>query len=69
MLAGCAQTRQPVDVALVPNDCANRTAIIRWLESQAQLPKPTFESEQAHEQTRSAIKARIWGIRYTCQPV
>lgn len=70
LISGCATQKQmPVDVSLVPNDCANRHAIIKWLESQAQLSKPVFESEHAYEQTRSAIKARIWTIRYSCQPV
>ena len=70
LISGCATQKQmPVDVSLVPNDCANRQAIIKWLESQAQLPKPVFESEHVYEQTQSAIKARIWTIRYSCQPV
>lgn len=60
LIAGCAQApRVPVDVALIPNDCANRHAIVRWLET-------VLETDKSNE---SAIKARIWTLRYSCQPV
>jgi hypothetical protein len=69
-LVGCAQVpTTPVDVTLIPDDCANRHAIIRWLENVARTPKNMFESEESYEQARSSIKARIWRIRYNCQRV
>lgn len=69
-LVGCAQApRMPVDVALIPNDCANRHAITAWLESVARAPKPYFQSEQDYEQHISQVKNRLWTIRYSCEPV
>lgn len=69
-LIGCAQVPPaPVDVTLIPDDCANRHAIIRWLENVARTPKNMLESEESYEQARSSIKARIWRIRYNCQRV
>ena len=70
-LAGCAsQSRQiPPSVAAMPNDCANRQAIINWLETQSSIPRQAFESEQHYEQTRSQIRHRLWHVRYNCQPV
>ena len=68
LLSGCASTpRMPVDVAMIPNDCANRQAITAWLESVAAAPPPAYQSEVNHAQFRSSVKARIWGIRYNCQ--
>lgn len=69
-LVGCAQVPSaPVDVTLIPDDCANRHAIIRWLENVARTPKNMSETEEAYEQARSSVKARIWRIRYNCQRV
>ena len=69
-LAGCASTPPvPLDVSLIPNDCANRQLIINYLESQAQLPRATFESEKDYVRSRSQIRNRIWTVRYHCQPV
>ena len=53
----------------MPNDCANRQAIISWLETQASVPRQAFESEKHYEQTRSQIRHRLWHVRYNCQPV
>jgi hypothetical protein len=70
LLTGCAQApRMPVDVAIIPNDCANKEAIIRWLDSVVATPKTVFESEETYDQTRSSVKARIWSIRYNCQRI
>lgn len=64
LLGGCSnfgpKLSPPVDVSLVPNDCANQHGIIRWLENQ--LPK---ESNEYALQ----VRARIWNVRYTCNPV
>ena len=64
LLAGCSnfgpRLSPPVDVSTIPNDCANQHGIIRWLENQ--LPK---ESNEYALQ----IRARIWNVRYACNPV
>ena len=59
----------PVDVALIPNDCANRHAIVAWLESLQKLPRSPLQSEAEYDQDQSKIRARIWHLRYHCQPV
>lgn len=71
LLVGCSSTSRvvPSSVAAMPNDCANRQAIINWLETQAAIPRQAFESEQHYEQTRSQIRHRLWHVRYNCQPV
>jgi LAS superfamily LD-carboxypeptidase LdcB len=67
---GCAMApRMPTDVSLMPDDCANRQAIIRWLESTAAAPRHSLERQEDYEKSQSAIKARIWRIRYNCQRV
>jgi len=69
-VAGCAMApRMPTDARLMPDDCANRHAIIAWLESVAAAPQHPLEKAQDHENARSAAKARIWRIRYNCQRV
>ena len=69
-LTGCAvKTAPPVDVRLVPNDCANRQMIVNYLEEQAQQPRAAFETDRDYERTRSEIRHRIWTLRYYCQPV
>ena len=71
LLVGCASQSSvpPASVAAMPNDCANRQAIINWLETQSSVPRQAFESEKHHEQTRSQIRHRLWHVRYNCQPV
>lgn len=71
LLVGCAAPNYvpPASVAAMPNDCANRQAIINWLETQAAVPRQAFESEKHYEQTRSQIRHRLWLVRYNCQPV
>ena len=71
LLVGCASQSYtpPPSVAAMPNDCANRQAIISWLETQARVPRQAFESEKHYEHTRSQIRHRLWHVRYNCQPV
>ena len=71
LLVGCASPSYtpPISVAAMPNDCANRQAIINWLETQSSIPRQAFESEKHYEQTRSQIRHRLWHVRYNCQPV
>ena len=66
--AGCAMhPRQPIEVAYVPNDCANAAAITRWLEASARTPKSVVETKEEHEARISAIKHRLWTFRTDCQ--
>ena len=69
-VSGCAvQQAPPPSVQAMPNDCANRTAIINWLTHQAAIPQHPLESVQAYEQVRAQLRHRIWHLRYNCQPV
>ena len=51
----------PMAVQAMPNDCANRVAIINWLTD--------LERKQTDERYRGEIRAKIWTVRYNCQPV
>jgi hypothetical protein len=70
-LTGCMSViqRPPPAVLAMPNDCANRQALINWLETQSSIPRQAFESEKHYEHTRSQIRHRLWHVRYNCQPV
>ena len=70
-LTGCVTVvdRTPLDITQVPNDCANRAAIIQWLENNARVPQQSSESKQDYERSRGQIRSRIWSMRYHCQPV
>jgi hypothetical protein len=67
-VAGCANVRPPVDVTLVPNDCANQTAIVNWLEEQGKISPSTFSDKDQYARHRASIRQRIWNMRYTCNP-
>jgi len=68
---GCVSVvqRAPLDVSQIPNDCANRNAIIGYLEANANIPQQTSESKEDYARSRGQIRSRIWSIRYICQPV
>jgi len=70
-VVGCAGIvqRPPLDISQIPNDCANRNAIVNWLEREAAVPRGSLESKEDYERQRGQIRSRIWSIRYTCQPV
>jgi hypothetical protein len=68
-LVGCANVQPPVDVSLIPNDCANQQKIIAWLESQSRVPPAKSNNLQQYEQYHASIRARIWHLRYNCNPV
>lgn len=70
-LIGCINQvyKPPLDVSLIPNDCANRVAIINWLDENARVPQQAMESKEEYERSRGQIRSRIWSIRYNCQPV
>ena len=66
VVTGCAQVpRKPVDVAIMPDDCANSQAIIRWLES---VITQTQSRDYPNVNYQSELKNRIWRLRYRCQP-
>jgi hypothetical protein len=68
-LVGCSTYNQhvPVDVAIMPTDCANRMAITRWLEQQSSVPRQSLQSETDYARQRSQIRHRLWTLRYNCQ--
>ena len=68
VVAGCANVRPPVDVTLIPNDCANQTAIVNWLEEQSRLSPSTFSDKDQYARHRASIRQRVWNMRYTCNP-
>ena len=68
-LAGCAGSpRMPVDVAVIPDDCANQQAISRWLTQVIQTPRSQFTNREAYEEHISSVKAKLWTLRYRCNP-
>lgn len=66
VIGGCASTSPPIDVRLIPNDCANQHAIISWLDRESQRPKAPMESRENYELQKSQLKARLWHVRYNC---
>lgn len=70
LLTGCqVAPRQPIDVTLIPDDCANRHAIIRWLEDTTRVSPMPLQKRDDYDQDISAAKTRIWRLRYICQRV
>ena len=68
LVTGCAVHQpQSMDVAIMPNDCANRAAITRWLEQQNTTPRHPLQTETEYAQQRSQIRHRLWTLRYNCQ--
>ena len=66
--AGCAMhPKMPLEVAYMPNDCANAAAIDRWLQASARTPKTLIETQEEYEAKISAIKNRLWTFRADCQ--
>jgi hypothetical protein len=62
-LVSCSVVKPPpVDVQLIPNDCANRQSITAWLERQ-------INTGGHNEAEINSIKNRLWQIRYNCQHV
>ena len=70
-LTGCMtpKTSPPIDVAMVPNDCRNKDAIVNWLSDQAAIPQQRLESDENFQRHRRQIRSKIWNMRYVCQPV
>ena len=70
-LTGCinAGVSPPINVAMVPDDCRNSDAIIGWLTQQAEQPQQMLEKDEDFLRHRRQIRAKIWHMRYVCQPV
>jgi hypothetical protein len=71
-LVGCAsgyRIAHTSEVNNIPIDCGNRNLMIKWLEGQAEYSKPYTETQKEYDAKTSAIKAKIWQLRYNCQPV
>lgn len=67
LVSGCAAVPvQPIDVTLIPNDCANQRAIVAYLEAASSMPKSGFVSQQQYDQHVSSTKNRMWSLRYHC---
>jgi len=72
MLAGCAQTHMSTidETSKIPEDCHNKKTIISWLQEQTAIPpKSSNTSEREYANQLSALKEKMWRIRYRCQPV
>jgi hypothetical protein len=70
LLAACGTPPRPTtDVMIMPNDCANRVAIGRWIEDQAAVPKNPFQTQEQYDRQQSFIRRNLWTLRYNCQPV
>lgn len=52
----------------MPVDCSNKQFFINYLQAQANSYRPFWKSEANYDATVSAIKTKIWTIRYACQP-
>ena len=65
-LVGCTTARPPTDVTIIPNDCANNTAITNWLVAQSKQPRSMFENEELYYEHKRSIKNRLWNFRYNC---
>jgi hypothetical protein len=71
-LSGCnsisiARLSTVEEIRDIPEDCKNKTLYINYLERQLDLNKPPLKSKEDYDQNISAIKDKIWRIRYACQ--
>lgn len=70
IMSGCAGIPQPpVNVMLIPDDCANQAAITRWLDDIARHPRSPLQTQRDYDNNITNIKARMWSLRYRCDPV
>ena len=68
IITGCAMhPKMPLEVTVMPNDCANAEGINRWLEASSRVPKSLLETQEEYEARISAIKHRMWTFRGDCQ--
>ena len=69
LLTGCMSPRAPMSVQMVPNDCANQTAIVNTLTRELAQLKRSNTHEPDYENAIRAHQWKIWDIRYNCNPV
>ena len=69
LLTGCVSVRAPMSVQMVPNDCANQTAIVNQLTRELAQLQRTNTHEPDYENAIKAHQWKIWDIRYHCNPV
>jgi hypothetical protein len=70
-LTGCAapyRASSVKELQYIPDDCKNRVMLIGWLENQLEYRKPYTDTQKEYNAQTSAIKAKIWHLRYRCQP-
>lgn len=70
MLTSCAagmRASSASEAQMIPNDCSNKTYIIRYLEEESNIPKGWLQSEEDYQANRSAVRAKIWELRTKCQ--
>jgi|694.fasta_scaffold04987_6 hypothetical protein len=65
-ITGCSTYTQPVDIATLPNDCANKERIANWLAAMANLPQHKLESKEEYEKTRRTYRQKLWHLNYVC---
>ena len=69
-LTGCASVQRHPSVAEINNipvDCSNKQFFITHLDNMVTVGKPIYYTQEMHDARISAIKTKIWNIRYTCQ--
>ena len=68
---GCttySMSRVPDEVAVLPTDCANKTAIERFLIERSESPKATLQTNEEYNRGKSYYKTALWQLRYNCYP-
>jgi hypothetical protein len=53
---------------MIPDDCLNRTQITKLLENQLEIGKLITQSEEEYNERVSAVKTKLWHVRYRCYP-
>jgi|SaaInlV_150m_DNA_3_1039698.scaffolds.fasta_scaffold16175_4 hypothetical protein len=69
LASGCAVYNDrtiPIEVSVIPNDCVNKKAIIRWLNAQEAQTQAMLTTDRQYEIQRKNIKHKIWSIKYHC---
>jgi hypothetical protein len=69
LLTGCANTYRTLDISevnAIPDDCRNQTLITDYLTTQLNNTKPATQKGIEYDAQVSAIKSKIWRVRYMC---
>lgn len=72
LLSGCAVYNDrtiPTDVSIMPNDCANQQAILKWLDYQERQDIGLLSDEGVYAKEQRTIKHKKWTIISKCNPV